>query len=541
MRLFVQGSRPRIGIIFLMGFTGLIIASIGLVLSFVYLQGSYIRETEKIIYTQGSTLVATYRTVFQMRTQNSTATGSYGTYLGSKFIEQPPSSLTRSKLPERKLSLNPFKRTIPTALEDPVRGKPADKLALEIASSLIPVLTDAEKATNSSIHLTDFNGVLTSSNNFGVGKTIVDQDGVMKALNGEHISFLRHAQKNTNRKTVFSALPIVLNNRLLGTVILTRIPPSPITELFKPDNKESYQYRYVTRFAKYILMTFIVIMLGTLIFSLSIVSPIRNLIRQTRRIAAGDQIKTDNLLIAHTRELDELSNSINEMAEKLQNNSKYIEGIAKFFSHEFKTPLTGIVTNIDVLSRRKQSMSPEKEERFLSNIKKGAEQLDDLVKYLTKLINVRGMKVDDHKNAKINDVLMSIRNQNIDQRVDVVTAEKNTTVQISSELLLSIISSLIDNAKRHRGEQSKVVISPVYPDNLDKRLQIRVSNEGDAIPDEEARRIFEPFFTTVRHGTQRSGLGLAYVKELLQVHGGDISLATDTGDVTFQLTIPIAT
>ena len=282
-------------------------------------------------------------------------------------------------------------------------------------------------------------------------------------------------------------------------------------------------------------------MLGTLIFSLSIVSPIRNLIRQTRRIAAGDQIKTDNLLIAHTRELDELSNSINEMAEKLQNNSKYIEGIAKFFSHEFKTPLTGIVTNIDVLSRRKQSMSPEKEERFLSNIKKGAEQLDDLVKYLTKLINVRGMKVDDHKNAKINDVLMSIRNQNKDQRVDVVTAEKNTTVQISSELLLSIISSLIDNAKRHRGEQSKVVISPVYPDNLDKRLQIRVSNEGDAIPDEEARRIFEPFFTTVRHGTQRSGLGLAYVKELLQVHGGDISLATDTGDVTFQLTIPIAT
>ena len=72
-------------------------------------------------------------------------------------------------------------------------------------------------------------------------------------------------------------------------------------------------------------------------------------------------------------------------------------------------------------------------------------------------------------------------------------------------------------------------------------MQIQVSNEGDEISAEEANRIFEPFFTTVRHEAHRSGLGLAYVKELLQAHGGDISLIPNTGNVTFQLTIPIAT
>ena len=524
-----------------MGITGLIIASIGLVLSFFYLHGSYIRETEKIIYTQGSTLVATYRAAFEMQTRDLTTVGSYGKYLGTKFVEQPPASSTRFRLPERKLSLNPFKSSFPAALKDPVNGNAPNELALKVGAALKPVILDAEKATNSTIHLTDFNGIVTSSSTFDIGRTIVDEDGLKPALNGEHISFLRHARTNSDGKTVFSALPIILNNKLLGTLVITRVPPSPITELFSPDNKESYQYRYVTRFAKYIVITFMVIMLGTLIFALSIVSPIRNMITQTQRIAAGDQIKNDTLPIAHTREMDELSKSINEMAEKLQSNSRYVEGIAKFFSHEFKTPLTGIVTNIDVLSRGKNSMSQEKRERFLSNIKKGAGQLDDLVKYLTKLVNVRGLKVNEHDEAKVNEVLKTIEIQNIDQQVDVCTDENNNTVQISSELLQSIISSLIDNAKRHRGENSKVMITTIYPERLNGTMQIQVSNEGDEISAEEANRIFEPFFTTVRHEAHRSGLGLAYVKELLQAHGGDISLIPNTGNVTFQLTIPIAT
>ena len=77
MRLFEQGSRPRIGIIFMIGIAGFIVASIGLVLSVIYVQGAKIRQTERIIYTQGSALASSYRTVLQLNTQDSTALETY--------------------------------------------------------------------------------------------------------------------------------------------------------------------------------------------------------------------------------------------------------------------------------------------------------------------------------------------------------------------------------------------------------------------------------------------------------------------------------
>ena len=105
------------------------------------------------------------------------------------------------------------------------------------------------------------------------------------------------------------------------------------------------------------------------------------------------------------------------------------------------------------------------------------------------------------------------------------------------ELLNSIVTSIIENAKRHGGDGVNVKVTSKF-DDINKTVQLQVSNDGKSIPEDIADRIFEPFFSTVRDYTRKSGSGLAYVKALLIAHGGDIVLLPNTNEVTFELTIP---
>ena len=105
------------------------------------------------------------------------------------------------------------------------------------------------------------------------------------------------------------------------------------------------------------------------------------------------------------------------------------------------------------------------------------------------------------------------------------------------ELLNSIVTSIIENAKRHGGNDVIITVTTKYNDT-NKTVQLQVSNDGKPIPEDISDRIFEPFFSTVRDYTRKSGSGLAYVKALLIAHGGDIILLPIKDKVTFELSIP---
>ncbi len=74
--------------------------------------------------------------------------------------------------------------------------------------------------------------------------------------------------------------------------------------------------------------------------------------------------------------------------------------------------------------------------------------------------------------------------------------------------------------------------------DIDKTVQLQVSNDGKSISDDIADRKFEPFFSTVGDYTRKSRSGLAYVKALLITHGGEITLLLTKDKVTFELTVP---
>ncbi|SVB29622.1 uncharacterized protein METZ01_LOCUS182476, partial [marine metagenome] len=102
----------------MIGIAGFIVASIGLALSVIYVQGAKIRQTERIIYTQGSALASSYRTVLQLHTQDSTSLEAYGKQLTNTFEQTQTSSKTNFQLPERHTKLSQFGDPIHPPLSD---------------------------------------------------------------------------------------------------------------------------------------------------------------------------------------------------------------------------------------------------------------------------------------------------------------------------------------------------------------------------------------------------------------------------------------
>jgi signal transduction histidine kinase len=182
-------------------------------------------------------------------------------------------------------------------------------------------------------------------------------------------------------------------------------------------------------------------------------------------------------------------------------------------------------------------MPPEKRQHFLSNINKSSERLLDLVNDLSKISTARNLKPDETAQANVNDVLTDILSLNSSHQLQIETNKDVPDVNMEPELLNSIVTSIIENAKRHGGNDVSITITSKF-DDTNKMVQLQVSNDGKSISEDISDRIFEPFFSTVRDYTRKSGSGLAYVKALLIAHGGDIVLLPNTDKVTFELTIP---
>jgi len=153
------------------------------------------------------------------------------------------------------------------------------------------------------------------------------------------------------------------------------------------------------------------------------------------------------------------------------------------------------------------AMPPEKRQHFLSNINKSSERLLDLVNDLSKISTARNLKPDETARANVNDVLTSILSLNSSHQLQIETNKDVSDVNMEPELLNSIVTSIIENAKRHGGDDVNIKVTSKFNDT-NKTVQLQVSNDGKSIPEDISDRIFEPFFSTVRDYTRKSGSGL---------------------------------
>jgi signal transduction histidine kinase len=212
-------------------------------------------------------------------------------------------------------------------------------------------------------------------------------------------------------------------------------------------------------------------------------------------------------------------------------------------SHELRTPLTLIHAGIEVAQRSTES--PEQNQLL-------ADALTD-ANYMTKLIEnlLLLSRLDAHRlPLELQDIYLPDFFEGIVRQNERAAAEKQIHIQSEPEpisvvadpvQLKQILLILIDNAVRNNHPEGWVKIECGTKLN---KAWIEVSDNGTGIPAEHLNKIFDRFYKVSNRSTpdyRGSGLGLSIAKGLIEIQGGEISVASEVGKGTqVKFTLPMA-
>jgi signal transduction histidine kinase len=440
----------------------------------------------------------------------------------------------RALLPQLDLAESPI---LPRAPDPVPATRPADPIALAVAKTLAPVLANVREMTLAGIRIVDGHGIVVASTaNADLGLDMGRQEEVAEALQGAPVAMLRERAplsgevswesiSRTTQLRVFVAVPVVVDGRVLGAVLVSRTPRNIVQTL------------YSKRDALLALAVVLIVSVAALAWfaGYTVVRPTRQLAAMARRVAAGDVRAVEPLAAPMTREAQSLSASIVVLARTLQMRADYVRELALSISHELKTPLTGIRGSTELLRDHLEEMSAEERARFLSNILADTARLERLVRRILELARADALLPSGEEACDVVQAAKAMaagkgRGLSIDCTAATLPAA------IDCESLGIALSNLVENAFQHGGPAASVHIAARGEPGS---VIIEVSDDGRGISPANGERVFERFFTTARE-TGGTGLGLAIVRQRIAAFGGDIALLPGERGAAFRIRLKAA-
>ena len=212
-------------------------------------------------------------------------------------------------------------------------------------------------------------------------------------------------------------------------------------------------------------------------------------------------------------------------------------------SHEFKTPLSGILTSITLLSKYTQTDQQKKREKHVNTIKTKVKYLDTILNDFLSVERLESgkvnYKVEEFPLIKIvNEV---VYNANIllktGQKIQYPENIDDLIIQFDEKTLELVLSNLVHNAIKYSPEDSTVNL---IMENKADKLVIKVIDEGIGIPEEEQKHIFNRYFRAENALlTQGTGIGLNIAKQHLENLGASLAFSSEENKgSTFIVHIP---
>lgn len=222
-------------------------------------------------------------------------------------------------------------------------------------------------------------------------------------------------------------------------------------------------------------------------------------------------------------------------------------------SHELRTPMTPIKGYIEFLLMGGAGELNEQQLQFVEIIKSNVDRLSILVNDLLDVSRIEAGKValsfqPINLETALEEAVQSVLQQSVEDakavNIETNVPEDLPSVYGDTERVRQIFSNLIDNAYRYSPENSTVQVNVIKTNG---KVQIDIIDQGIGIYPDEQDKIFERFYRGENHmvmATAGTGLGLPIVKELIEMHNGEIWV-TSTGvpgeGSTFSFTLPIYT
>lgn len=214
--------------------------------------------------------------------------------------------------------------------------------------------------------------------------------------------------------------------------------------------------------------------------------------------------------------------------------------------HDMKSPLSSIIMGARFLHSGKVDDKPEIKEKYFTIIESEANHLLTLVNKLLTISKLENKKLILNKQSInlvpiIEDIIEKAKaktDKNIDFTVDLITKH----VMADEQYLTEAISNLVDNAIKYSKEDIKISITS---QSTDKYVLLKVRDNGIGISKEDQHIIFDKFGRAAIHEQNRKGgvsgfgLGLNYVDQVMQAHGGKVTVNSEKDQYSeFTLYIP---
>lgn len=215
-------------------------------------------------------------------------------------------------------------------------------------------------------------------------------------------------------------------------------------------------------------------------------------------------------------------------------------------THEFKTPIATIALSTEVLKNPDIVLQPE---RLLSyttiienenkRLKQHVERVLQMAKLDKESIELKKESVNLHEVVQevTGGMAASIQEKQIEIELDLQAPEP--AIQADKLHITNVVYNLLDNAIKYSGQDPKIWISVKQ---TDKHLVLEVRDNGIGVKEDDQKKIFDKFFrvpTGNVHNVKGFGLGLNYVRQIVEAHRGKITLKSHLGEgCTFRIYLP---
>ena len=259
--------------------------------------------------------------------------------------------------------------------------------------------------------------------------------------------------------------------------------------------------------------------------------PVEQILTATERIAAGDfSVRLHQRHgYAEYDEYDSIMENLNVMAETLGKSEVLKTDFISNVSHELKTPLA-IIKSYALLIQRERD--EEKRKEYADTLMKAAGKLSDLVTNILKLSKLENEKIQPEKSRfrldeHIAEAIIGLEERIEAKKIELFCDLDEVEIYASQGYLEIVWNNLISNAIKFTEEGGRVEITLKKEGDF---AIVKVKDTGCGISPETGRRIFDKFYQgDTSHAQEGNGLGLALVKKVIDILGGEISVESELG------------
>lgn len=266
---------------------------------------------------------------------------------------------------------------------------------------------------------------------------------------------------------------------------------------------------------------------------------------EIRQLNAGLETKVQERTLILKEALQELEKSQKDLNESLSKEKELNEIKSRFVSmasHEFRTPLSSILSSASLLSRYTQTEDQDNRNRHVHRIKEAVKHLNDLLEDFLSLGKLEEGKVNAQSDQF---VLKELLEDIADEMWGILKARQEIMVLCpytglvvtDKKLLRNMLINLISNAVKFSPEEGKIQIEGQCNDTM---IMLRVTDYGIGISEEDQQHLFSTFFRGKNAiNIQGTGLGLHIVKRYADLLQAEVQLESALSKgTTVTITIP---